>query len=255
MWCCSLDHDGVWFTADYGEERFMSDWEMLAERYAQNPFVIGADLRNELRPAFGEQGIVVPTWGGGGVADWHDAATRAGNRVLAKNPNLLIIVEGLDSADNLTAVGDLPIVLEVDHRVVYQSHQYAFFPTPPGDFEHPYGDMTAAELEQASHAKWGYLLEAGQPYTAPVLLGEFGADSQNEWLSNLEAYVAEIDVDFTYWPLNGGPKASGDSEPYGLLEDDWTTLRSDARIGELQALVEPTRGPGIDLPSCPAYAR
>jgi endoglucanase len=255
MWCCSLDQDGVWFTADYDEERFMSDWEMLAERYAQNPFVIGADLRNELRPAFGEQGIIVPTWGGGGAADWHDAATRAGNRVLAKNPNLLIIVEGLDSADNLTAVGDLPIVLEVDHRVVYQSHQYAFFPTPPGDFEHPYGDMTAAELEQASHDKWGYLLQAGRPYTAPVLLGEFGAESQNAWLSNLEAYMAEIDVDFTYWPLNGGPKASGDSEPYGLLEDDWTTVRSDARIGALQALVEPTRGPGIDLPSCPAYDR
>jgi endoglucanase len=253
MWCCSLDDDGVWYTADYDEERFMSDWEMLAERYAHDPFVIGADLRNELRPAFGEQGVVVPSWGGGGATDWHDAATRAGNRVLAKNPNLLIIVEGLDSADNLTGVRELPIVLEVANRVVYQSHQYAFFPTPPGDFQNPYGDMTAAELEQASHDKWGYILEPGEAYTAPVLLGEFGADSQNVWLDNLEAYMRQIDIDFTYWPLNGGPKASGDSEAYGLLEDDWTTVRSDARLSELQSLQMPTQGPGIDLPACPAY--
>ena len=252
MWCCGLDHDGVWYTADYDEERFMSDWEMLAERYADDPFVIGADLRNELRPAFGEAGVISPSWGGGGAADWHDAATRAGNRVLAKNPNLLVIVEGLDSADNLTAVRDLPIVLERPNRVVYQSHQYGFFPTPPGDFENPYGDMTAAELEQASNDKWGYILEADQPYTAPVLLGEFGADSQNAWLSNLEAYMRKLDIDFTYWPLNGGPKASGDSEPYGLLEDDWTTVRSDARIPELLSLQAPTIGPGIDLPVCGA---
>ena len=32
---------------------------------------------------------------GGGVADWARAAERAGNAVLAINPNLLIMVEGI----------------------------------------------------------------------------------------------------------------------------------------------------------------
>jgi endoglucanase len=246
MWCCSLDNDGAWYSSSYSEEQFISDWEMLSARYAQNPGVIGADLRNELRPALDPGGVIVPSWGGGGVSDWHAAATRTGNRVLAQNPNLLIVIEGLDSADNLTGVRDLPVVLERPNRVVYQSHQYEFFPSPPGDYQNPYGSMSAAELEQASHDKWGYILESGYPYTAPVVLGELGAASQTEWLTNLEAYMQKTDIDFMYWPLNGGPKASGDSEPYGLLEDDWTTVRADARLPALKALQAPRQGPGID---------
>jgi endoglucanase len=250
MWCCGLDDDGVWYSSDYPEEAFMQDWEMLAQRYASNRFVVGADLRNELRPALGQSGgpLIVPSWGGGGAADWHAAATRAGNRVLAKNPNLVIFVEGLDSADNLTGVRDLPVVLDVPHKLAYESHQYSFFPSPPGDFRNPYGGMDAAGVKAASYAKWGYIMDAGQPYTAPVLLGEFGDSSQTAWMDNLEAYMRELDIDYTYWPLNGGPKASGDSEPYGLLEDDWTTVRRDGRIDALELLESATRGPGIDAP-------
>jgi hypothetical protein len=85
-------------------------------------------------------------------------------------------------------------------------------------------------------------------------MGEFGEASQTDWLTNLEAYMRELDLDFTYWPLNGGPKPSGDSEPYGLLEDDWTTVRMDDRLSAIQALQKATRGPGIGgaEDACPA---
>ena len=108
--------------------------------------------------------------------------------------------------------------------------------------------MDAAGLKAASYGKWGYIMDQGQPYTTPVLLGEFGSSSQNAWMDNLEAYLVELDMDYTYWPINGGPKASGDSEPYGLLEDDWTTVRRDGRIEALKTLQKATRGPGIDGP-------
>ena len=38
----------------------------------------------------------------------------------------------------------------------------------------PYSGMDAATLASASHAKWGHVMAPGQPYTAPVWLGEFG---------------------------------------------------------------------------------
>ncbi|MFD2881576.1 cellulase family glycosylhydrolase [Paenibacillus rhizoplanae] len=37
----------LWYTAAYPESRWLSDWVMLANRYANNPTVIGADLHNE----------------------------------------------------------------------------------------------------------------------------------------------------------------------------------------------------------------
>ena len=91
----------------------------MARRYKHQPAVIGADLRNELR--FGA------TWGGQDPAfDWHAAAERGGNAVLAENPNLLIFVEGIDYALDLSGFARLPVKLNVPNRLVYSAHDYPF---------------------------------------------------------------------------------------------------------------------------------
>jgi len=49
-WCCSIDDgEGLWYTDEYPEEVFFEHWSMLSKRYRDNPWVIGADLRNEIR--------------------------------------------------------------------------------------------------------------------------------------------------------------------------------------------------------------
>jgi hypothetical protein len=86
-WCCSeSDGNGLWYNPEYPEENWLADWQSIVRRYKDQPWVIGADLRNELRS--GAQ------WGGSDPRlDWHAAAERGGNAVLAANPNLLVIVE------------------------------------------------------------------------------------------------------------------------------------------------------------------
>jgi hypothetical protein len=83
-----------------------------------------------------------------------------------------------------------------------------------------------------------------QPSGAPVWLGEFGDSGGSDpgWLNKLGATLGATDADWAYWPLNGGPKASGESEPFGLLEDDWTTVRNDWRLALLRKLQTATRG-------------
>ena len=78
----------LWYTAAYPEQRWLDDWVLLAERYRANPTVIGADLHNEPRdPA---------CWGCGAEPwDWRLAAERAGNAILAVNPDWLIFVQGV----------------------------------------------------------------------------------------------------------------------------------------------------------------
>jgi chitinase len=53
--------NGLWYDGQHSQAEWVSDWQMLAGRYANNPTVIGADLHNE--PYNG-------TWGGGGPNDW-----------------------------------------------------------------------------------------------------------------------------------------------------------------------------------------
>ena len=74
----SAGQSDLWYTEEVSEEQWISDWVMLAQRYAGNDTVIGVDLHNEPKGA--------ATWGTGDLAtDLRLAAERAGNAIL-KDP-------------------------------------------------------------------------------------------------------------------------------------------------------------------------
>lgn len=250
MWCCFLDSDGLWFTAEYSEAQWIADWRSVAQRYRDERYVVGADLRNEVRI---NNQLSEPHWASEGAdpaLDWRAAAERAGDAVLEEDPDLLIIVEGVNFPRvHLSRVAEAPIRLSIPNRLVYAAHNYAFIgPTalPP-----TYGDMDWETFSATMDEEWGYIIEEGQPYTAPVWMSEFGAsfDSENQrWFDHIIRYLDDGDFDFAYWPLNPGPKASGEDEPYGLLELDWRTPREDYRTSALRSIAKPKRGPGVGGP-------
>ena len=102
----------------------------MVERYKNNPFVIGCDLRNELRGTTVNGKYRNPTWGTGDVVtDWRLAAIKAANVIQKVNPDLLIIVEGIDYANNLKDVAQHPILhsdLTVPYKLMYSSHEYSW---------------------------------------------------------------------------------------------------------------------------------
>jgi endoglucanase len=110
----------LWYTATTPESKWIADWVTLANRYQNNTAVIGADLHNEPHdPA---------CWGCGNTTiDWRLAAERAGNAILAVQPNWLIIVEGTSIVNgssywwggNLLAAGQYPVRLNVPNKVCY----------------------------------------------------------------------------------------------------------------------------------------
>jgi endoglucanase len=115
---------GLWYTDEYPESKWISDWKDLAVRYKNNGAVIGVDLRNE---PYGE------CWGCGDPSkDWRLAAEKAGNAVLSVDPNLLIIVEGVSGyknqytwwGGNLMGAKAYPVRLDVPHRLIYSIHEY-----------------------------------------------------------------------------------------------------------------------------------
>ena len=70
--------------------------------------VIGNDLRNEIRDDIKEG--LRPKWGNGDVdTDWKMAAEKAGNAILKEDPTQLIIIEGLNYANDMSPIKDSPI--------------------------------------------------------------------------------------------------------------------------------------------------
>ena len=242
--------NGLWFEPGYTEARWIADWQDLAARYAGNPTVIGADLHNE--PFAG-------TWGDGGATDWKAAAERAGNAVLAQNPDWLIFVEGIaDYQDtsywwggNLAGVRDHPVVLSQPGKLVYSPHDYPYSVFPQAWFEGP--DFAAA-LPARFDMMWGFIQREG---IAPVYLGEFGTKLEDArdiaWLQKITAYLGgDYDGDgtrdrpagepgpgFSWWSWNAN---SGDTG--GILAEDWHTVLT-RKMDYLQPLLPGAQGPEL----------
>ena len=210
----------LWYSAAYPETRWISDWQMLAARYKNNPMVIGADLHNEPHtPA---------CWGCGNVAtDWRLAAERAGNAILAVNPNWLIFVEGTDCFNgdcywwggNLEGVQQYPVQLNVANRVVYSPHDYPSTVASQPWFSDP---TYPNNLPSVWDKHWGYIYKNN---IAPVWVGEFGtllqSTSDKQWLAALVNYLGTgvKGINWTFWCLNPD---SGDTG--GILQYDWLTV-------------------------------
>ncbi|MHA0287848.1 Calx-beta domain-containing protein [Mycobacterium sp. C3-094] len=233
--------NGLWYNSQYSEASWIADWQMLAQRYAGNPTVIGADLHNE--PYNG-------TWGGGGANDWAAAAERAGNAILAVNPKWLIFVEGVATyqgqsywwGGNLMGVKDRPIVLNVADRVVYSPHDY-----PNSVYNQPWftAPNFGAALPDKFDQMWGYLYEQN---IAPVYLGEFGTRLTDPkdviWYEAITSYLSgdfdndgtidipagTQDMSWTFWSWNPNSSDTG-----GVLADDWKTV-NDAKMAYLSAI-------------------
>ena len=95
-WCCSNnDGNGLWYTNQYSTSDWIRLWKVIVTRYKDNKYVIGCDLRNELRQDTINGKKLSPTWGdNNNETDWRLAAINVANNILSVNPSLLMIVEG-----------------------------------------------------------------------------------------------------------------------------------------------------------------
>eukprot|EP00927_Polykrikos_kofoidii_P033708 TRINITY_DN2852_c0_g1_i1.p1 TRINITY_DN2852_c0_g1~~TRINITY_DN2852_c0_g1_i1.p1 ORF type:complete len:647 (+),score=41.99 TRINITY_DN2852_c0_g1_i1:107-2047(+) len=124
-WCCRFDsEEGLWYTPEYSEKDWIDALLNLAERYKSNPYVVAYDIRNEPHDYNG----VSLTWGDGDPKrDLAAAMKRAGDAILAIQPNVLIVIEPPCLSKDLRPLKSHQIELSQPNRVVYQVHAYVFF--------------------------------------------------------------------------------------------------------------------------------
>ncbi|MFB7668573.1 glycoside hydrolase family 5 protein [Kitasatospora sp. NPDC056138] len=239
-WCCSLDGNERW-NSGQTTARWEADWLFMANRYKDNKRVVGADLRNEIRRDLTDD----PNWGMGDSHDWYQASEEAGNRILAADPDLLVIVEGINwqgiplaglphGRPTLTPVATLSNTLIDSGKLVYSAHFYAY--TGPansgasglGATSDPrYEDFTPEQLRSVVDQQALFVTQTGQHFTAPVWISEFGAagrgasDTREQaWLDNFTDILIANDTDFAIWPLVGWQTG-------GVPQDSWALLAYD----------------------------
>eukprot|EP00929_Paragymnodinium_shiwhaense_P065727 TRINITY_DN3292_c0_g4_i1.p1 TRINITY_DN3292_c0_g4~~TRINITY_DN3292_c0_g4_i1.p1 ORF type:complete len:743 (+),score=91.01 TRINITY_DN3292_c0_g4_i1:101-2329(+) len=57
--------------------------------------------------------------------------------------------------------------------------------------------------------KWGFVTEEGQPFTAPIWVGEFSYENDGPAWQHIVRYISERDMDFGFWAINGKKYGTG----------------------------------------------
>lgn len=236
----SLDSNGgghmyeYWYNNTYSEDRWIESLTWLASHYNGNDTVIAIDLKNE--PHGGT------VWDGSNSQNnWRRAATRAGNAVLDINPNLLIVIEGIETCNgqtafwggNLQGVRNYPINFgsaDRNDQIVYSPHDYG-----PLVYQQPWFHNGSFSYNTLYNEYWhNMFLYIREENIAPLLIGEWGGfmdGGPNEHWMNCEAQmINRYGLSHTFWCFNAN---SGDTG--GLVGYDFTTW-DEAKY----ALVRPT---------------
>ncbi|KJS59835.1 glycoside hydrolase family 5 protein [Streptomyces rubellomurinus] len=245
--CCGLDGNERW-NSGQSTQQWEDDWVFMVNRYRANKRVVGADLRNEVRRDTWDD----PNWGLGDAHDEYAAFEEAGNRILGADPDMLVIMEGINwygipaavfshGRPMLTPVRTLSHTLIDSGKLVYSAHFYAYTGpantgagSGPGATSDPrYEDFTPEQLAQVVDDEALFVTRAGQHFTAPVWISEFGAGGrgstdakEQSWLHTFTDLLAKNDTDFAIWPLVGWADANGRPlDTWALLSYDPTGKR------------------------------
>ncbi len=236
--------NGLWYDLPgFTTEDWENDWRTIVKDFGSMEGVVGVDLRNEPRENRNHES---PTWEMDNLSNpeprnWQQAASEAAGLVLSEDPNLLVLVEGIEYATNLEGVRAIPVEPISPNssfsggqspQVVYEAHDYAFDHT---------GQLTKG-IEEENQRRWGYLLGEGHA----VWIGEFGTcnnaptcfDASSSaynglWFNQFTNYLRHHpEVSWSYWPLNGvnspspqdnvgDEKKWGHPEEYGVMNTTW----------------------------------
>ncbi|WP_299599144.1 cellulase family glycosylhydrolase [uncultured Microbulbifer sp.] len=253
----------MWYNDELTSEIFYETWEWMADRYKNDDTVIAFDIENEPHGKPWADSPFAKWDSSTDESNWKYACETASKRILAINPEVLVLCEGIESypkdgvtwnsdsskdfhnywwGGNLRGVVDHPIDLGANQdQLVYSPHIYG-----PSVYLQPWfePDFTYESLiEDAWRDNWFYLYEEG---ISPLLFGEWGGHmdgGQNEkWMTYARDLIVEHKLHHTFWCLNPN---SGDTG--GLWGYDWKTWDEEKYALLKPALWQDTDGKFVGL--------
>lgn len=243
----------IWADRGFTTEDFETSWRYLARKYKNDDTVIACDIFNEPHGKAYRAETNAKWDESEDENNWKYEAERVGNIILDENPNLLIMVEGVETypregykygdagehcyeggwwGGNLMGVKEHPIDFgtpERNKQVVYAPHDYGPGVSQQSWFEKDFNTETLKD--DIWRKSWLYIKEDN---IAPILIGEWGGrldggDNQ-KWLECMAKLIEDENLNHTFWCLNPN---SGDTG--GVYKDDLRSVDE-----EKYALIKPT---------------
>ena len=269
----------VWYDSNYSYDDWLTALNWVADYYKDDDTIIAIDLKNEPHGKPGEDQVFAKWDSSTDENNWKYAAERGAQAVLSANPNLLIMVEGIESypkfeegADwnsayldyakppypysnyygawwggNFRGARDYPVNLgKYQSQLVYSPHDYGPLVWKQTWFNKNFTRETL--LDDYWYTNWAYLVEEN---ISPLFMGEWGGfidethdptGDNTKWMTILRDYMIEKRIHHTFWCFN---ENSGDTG--GLLTNDFQNWDEDKYALVKPALWQDENGKFISL--------
>ncbi|EGX90299.1 cellulase family protein [Cordyceps militaris CM01] len=255
-WCCNLDDGNGWWSDAPGDVdansrffdhgRWLDGLRAMAAWARGKPGIIGMSLRNELRAHVTQ----IPAAAG----VWRENMPAAAKAVHGANPDVLVIMGGLNGGTDLTPLRDRSRDTSAwAGKNVWEAHAYSFTITTP--------DFGSCSIRKVNYGLlFGFVLEQNKGNTGPLFLSEFGVgmtggdkdglnDKDSSYLTCLREYMEDNDADWSLWALQGtyyvrDGKVDAE-ETWGALDHDWKDWRNPkfkAMLGKMPEVTQFPRG-------------
>ncbi|XP_050273155.1 glycosyl hydrolase 5 family protein-like [Quercus robur] len=169
--------------------------------------------------------------------------------VNSANPNILVVVSGLNFDLDLSFLGNKSVNLSFTKKLVFEAHRYGF--TDLAIWESNDVNKACGIVRDDMTSKTGFLLDKG----FPLFVSEFGMDERetntndNKFMNCFLSYAAELDFDWAIWALTGSyhiREGTTDMEEFdGLLNFDWSSVRNPGFLQRISTIQSPSKGPGL----------
>ncbi len=220
-----------------------------ADYYKNDDTLIGFDLKNEPHSTYGGAPVDAIWDDSNKPNNWKQAAQDCADAILEKNPNALILIEGVEGFEghgawwggNLRGVRKYPVDPKAGtSQIVYSPHDYGPVVSEQTWFKKNF--TTDTLLDDYWRDTWAYLVEED---IAPLLIGEWGGripdtvddeklltcdattltefEQNARWLGLIRDYMIKHHINHTFWCLNDD---SGDTG--GLWKNIIFSTKQDA---------------------------
>ncbi|KAJ8438555.1 hypothetical protein Cgig2_024644 [Carnegiea gigantea] len=234
-WCCSSSDGNGFFGDQYFDPNlWIKGLTKMATLFKGNPYVVGMSLRNELRGPKQNS------------ADWYRYMQGGAEAVHRANPNVLVILSGLNYDKDFTFLRNKPVSLTFTGKLVFEMHWYGFSDGDAWKDGNP--NEVCGTVVNNNMRMSGFLLDQGYP----LFVSEFGIDlrgtnvNDNRYFNCFLAWAAEYDLDWALWTLVGSyylrEGVVGLNEYYGLLNWNWYELRNASFLQRISVIQSPLQG-------------
>ncbi|CAF1097852.1 unnamed protein product [Didymodactylos carnosus] len=221
MWCCSdSDGNGFWNDKYFDPIEWENSLRLMSLIARQKHHIVAISLRNELRGS--RQNL----------PDWYKyVLIGVIDTIHQTNPDILIVISGLNYDLDLSFIRYTPVQdllpEPIKSKIVYEGHWYSW-----SNYGH---SSECTKMQNGVEDAWGYITTENEKYTAPIWLTEFGTNVDNfvgdNYINCVSQYVQNKKISWAYWVLAGSyyirDGTSEFRESFGLLSDDWQTVKSD----------------------------